>query len=230
MPLTGEAKWPSAAYYRELRAANRERYRQYDKQRREGSGRERELAKKHRWRIANHARIMEDQSARRAMYLPGRRPTYAWVKAIGAMRCVSVLSGHQRVALRQAIKLTNDEIRRIKNRAKKRRHKRRLATDVGYRLMHRARERVRELIRGERVFSRLVGCSSKQLKQHIERQFDTAMTWCGYGVEWEIDHIVPLSAVRVGTATIEQVAHYLNLRPLAKDENNMKGGERVHLL
>lgn len=101
--------------------------------------------------------------------------------------------------------------------------------DPGHKLMRIARNRVRELVRGKRSSSNLIGCTRAQLVAHIERQFTAGMTWTNYG-EWEMDHIVPLACYRSGQATIEQVAHYLNLRPLWREDNAVKGGDRQHLL
>jgi hypothetical protein len=48
------------------------------------------------------------------------------------------------------------------------------------------------------------------------------MTWDRYG-QWEVDHIVPLSAAGSERELI-RLCSYRNLQPLWKRDNQMKGG------
>lgn len=80
---------------------------------------------------------------------------------------------------------------------------------------------------GRRTLS-ILGCTSDELKAHIERQFVRGMTWENR-TEWHVDHIIPLC-----TATNEEEAialcHYTNLRPMWAIDNLKKSGTRTHLI
>ena len=58
----------------------------------------------------------------------------------------------------------------------------------------------------------LLGYSANELKEHIEKQFQTGMTWENYG-EWQIDHIHPVISFDKDT-DIKIVCSLNNLRPL----------------
>ena len=38
-----------------------------------------------------------------------------------------------------------------------------------------------------------LGYTPKQVKEHIERKFIFGMSWKNYGIEWDVDHIKPVS-------------------------------------
>jgi len=67
---------------------------------------------------------------------------------------------------------------------------------------------------------KLIGCSPEEFKIHIEKQFQSNMTWNNYGRDgWHIDHIIPCYKFDL-TKPEEQrkCFHYSNQRPLwAKD-------------
>jgi len=77
----------------------------------------------------------------------------------------------------------------------------------------------------------LLGCSIKQLKQHLESQFKSGMSWNNHGTghhgkgmqEWHIDHIKPCASFDLSKAE-EQLKcfHYTNLQPLWANENLTK--------
>ena len=73
----------------------------------------------------------------------------------------------------------------------------------------------------------LLGCSIKELRAHIEAQFDGAMCWANYGTAWELDHVTPCRAYDL-THEDQQAAcfHHSNLRPLAKRANKIKWAAR----
>jgi hypothetical protein len=68
-----------------------------------------------------------------------------------------------------------------------------------------------------------LGCSEKELKVHLEKQFQSGMTWENRG-EWHIDHIRPLAIFDLDDREQFLVAcHYTNLQPLWAIDNIRKG-------
>ncbi len=86
--------------------------------------------------------------------------------------------------------------------------------------------------KGGRSWEALLGYDTPTLQRHIERQFQTGMTWDNYG-QWHVDHIVPVRAFRfnhVADADFAACWALTNLRPLWKRQNLSKSGKRLHLL
>ena len=70
----------------------------------------------------------------------------------------------------------------------------------------------------------------KQLKSHIEKQFDTTTNWANYGISWEIDHIVPQSDLPYKTMNDINFAKCWaleNLRPYNIKLNRSEGASRI---
>jgi len=68
---------------------------------------------------------------------------------------------------------------------------------------------------------KLLGCDWETAFNHIEKQFESWMTWENHG-EWHIDHIIPLASAN----TIEEMTplfNYKNLQPLLAEDNILKG-------
>lgn len=80
-------------------------------------------------------------------------------------------------------------------------------------------------LKADRHWEDLVGYSLKELREHLESQFDENMTWDNIGNYWEIDHIIPKSQFQYKT---EQDIEFkicwslLNLRPLEKIANKSR--------
>ncbi len=76
-----------------------------------------------------------------------------------------------------------------------------------------------------------LGCTPKELKSHLEKQFAPDMTWENYGTLWQIDHIMPCAAFDASVEDMKKCWHYTNLRPLLAVENlkksNFVGGRRI---
>lgn len=73
-----------------------------------------------------------------------------------------------------------------------------------------------------------LGCSITELKQYLEAQFQSGMTWDNHG-EWHIDHIIPLASFNLmDKQQILKACHYTNLRPLWANEN-FKRNQRIKL-
>lgn len=69
-----------------------------------------------------------------------------------------------------------------------------------------------------------IGCSSLELRRHIENQFQPGMTWENYGHKtWHIDHIKPISKFDLtNKEELLKINHYTNLQPLWAGENYKK--------
>jgi len=65
----------------------------------------------------------------------------------------------------------------------------------------------------------------KELREHLERQFDENMNWDNYGTYWQIDHIYPQSKLiydSLDNPNFIKCWGLDNLRPLEASENNKK--------
>jgi len=72
---------------------------------------------------------------------------------------------------------------------------------------------------------KIIGCSFKEFKKHLESQFQEGMTWENYGRNgWHIDHIYPVSKAKDERHLIE-LNHYTNLQPLWEKDNLSKGNK-----
>jgi len=95
------------------------------------------------------------------------------------------------------------------------------------------RSRMRKIIGGHRVSKRqikLLGCSVKEFKGYIERQFTSGMTWRNNGVgkgNWNLDHIAPCSAFdQTNEDQVRQCWHWTNFRPMWAIKN-MKKSDKI---
>lgn len=81
--------------------------------------------------------------------------------------------------------------------------------------------------RSDEKFSKEIGCSVKEFKNHIESLFSEGMTWENYG-KWEIDHKYPLSvAFKEGPEFFAEACKYTNLQPLWRSENIKKNNKVI---
>jgi len=70
----------------------------------------------------------------------------------------------------------------------------------------------------------LIGCSSEELRAHIEKQFTPEMNWETHGTFWVVDHIVPICDFDLTDLKQQKQAfHFSNLQPLLADDNQRKG-------
>jgi len=70
----------------------------------------------------------------------------------------------------------------------------------------------------------------KELKEHLENQFDTNMSWDNYGTYWTIDHIIPQSKLLFTTLNDDNFIKcwsLSNLRPLEKIANIKKSNKLI---
>ena len=74
----------------------------------------------------------------------------------------------------------------------------------------------------------ILGCSYKDFKIHLEKQFESWMNWSNYGnpvdgliepnKSWDVDHIIPLSSA-TDEDSLLKLNHYTNLQPLCSYHN-----------
>ena len=107
----------------------------------------------------------------------------------------------------------------------------RLKFDTDFKLRYYLSCRIRKAIKGlnkSKTTLKLLGCSIKTVRKHIESQFKSGMSWSNYGYYgWHIDHIIPCSSFDLSKPSEQKKCfHYTNLQPLwAKD--NMQKGNRL---
>jgi len=103
---------------------------------------------------------------------------------------------------------------------------RRIAVDREWRLKRRLRSRMNAARKsgyktGSAVAS--LGCTIRELEDHLESQFLPGMTWANYGRgsnKWNIDHIVELKRYsHILESDRDKLSHYSNLRPMWSSDN-----------
>lgn len=123
------------------------------------------------------------------------------------------------------------KIRRQKNYSKNREYhkayfKKCYYNDPVFRLDHVLRVQLRDCVKEgfikEQSFLSNIGCTVFKLKQHIETQFTSGITWDNYGTTWHIDHILPLAVAKQFELKLCSVWHYTNLQPLRAEINISK--------
>lgn len=100
-----------------------------------------------------------------------------------------------------------------------------------YKIKNSMRARVWSFLNGKKKSKRtmeLVGCSLDFLKAHLEKQFDSNMTWANYGSYWHIDHVRPCKSFNLlDPEEQKKCFHYTNLQPLECKENMRKGAKLI---
>lgn len=109
-----------------------------------------------------------------------------------------------------------------------------LKTDPEFKLKELLSHRIRRAIYDQRGSKsaktlELLGCSIKEARTHIEKQFRKGMTWENHGINgWHIDHIQPCSSFDLNKNEEQKKCfHYTNLQPLWAEENLSKGNKNV---
>ena len=105
-------------------------------------------------------------------------------------------------------------------------------TDLEFRLVMVMRKRMWGSLKAIKKTNRtipLLGCSSYDLKRHIEKQFTLGMNWDNYGLYgWHIDHIRPCASFNLKNKEEQEACfHYTNLQPLWAKDNYAKGAKYV---
>jgi len=72
---------------------------------------------------------------------------------------------------------------------------------------------------------KILGCSFKEFKIHLEIKFTKGMNWNNIG-QWHLDHIYPVSLAKDEQHLI-QLNHYTNFQPLWAIDNIKKGNKII---
>jgi len=104
--------------------------------------------------------------------------------------------------------------------------KNRKKNNLNYRLAYSLRNRIRLALKNNQKSGHtmdLLGYSIKQLKEYLEKQFKSGMSFSNYG-KWHIDHIIPCAKFNLTKESEQRKCfHYTNLQPLWAKENLEKG-------
>jgi hypothetical protein len=76
------------------------------------------------------------------------------------------------------------------------------------------------------ILKQALGASYQAVRKHLESQFISNMNWDNYGIEWEVDHIVPLCTAKT-IEEVHQLFYYMNLQPLPPLKNRPGGPFKV---
>ena len=130
-------------------------------------------------------------------------------------------------------KKTEEEKRQQINKHRRKYRKRRRLRDPGYRVKRNMRGRLSDLMKtakkgGSTSISVLLGCSTRQLAEHLESMFTPEMTWNNYGKYWHVDHILPCASFdHTNHNQVKQCWHWTNLQPMEANENRAKS-DTIH--
>lgn len=122
-----------------------------------------------------------------------------------------------------------ENMARIKETSRKNLY-RRVQEDNGFKILQRCRKRLWDAVKGNVKSARtieLIGCSTDELADHLEKQFTDGMTWENYG-EWHVDHIRPCASFDFTQPEQQRECfNYNNLQPLWAEENRAKSDKII---
>jgi hypothetical protein len=106
---------------------------------------------------------------------------------------------------------------KLKYSEKNKEYKKNYSQRLEVRIKNSLRSRVKKTLKSNPKTTRtteIVGCSIDELRNHIENQFQTGMTWENWGqFGWHLDHIIPLASAN-NEDEMRRLCHYTNLQPL----------------
>ena len=120
------------------------------------------------------------------------------------------------------------EVRRKWYEARDRRFKENPEFLLRYRLRGRMRHALKGTLKAAKTME-LIGCSSAELRQHIEKTWKPNMNWSNYGFgqgKWQIDHVRPLVSFSLSDPAQQREAfHFSNLSAEWWEVNSSKSGK-----
>lgn len=123
------------------------------------------------------------------------------------------------------------EYRKNNKQKRSERHKLKVQNDKLYKLKCNIKCLVRQSIKKKKFHKNtktqdILGCDYNTLKEHLENQFDSNMSWDNHGTYWDIDHIIPTSSAKTEEELIK-LNHYTNLQPLESYYNRYVKGSNI---
>ena len=102
--------------------------------------------------------------------------------------------------------------------------KQRKLHDISYKILCNLRSRLNLAIKGyHKSTLKLLGCSIKVLRKHLQSKFQPGMSFSNYG-KWHVDHIKPCASFDLSKPEEQLLCfHYTNLQPLWAIDNLRKG-------
>lgn len=99
----------------------------------------------------------------------------------------------------------------------------------GARIAKNVATRIRNAIKKENLSQNYTGCTTVELKAHLEAQFVEGMCWENYGqYGWHMDHIRPVASFDLtDKKQVLKCFHYTNLQPLWWEDNLSKSSKYV---
>jgi len=105
--------------------------------------------------------------------------------------------------------------------------------NINLKISNNLRSRIRKAIKNKKGdFSlNLIGCSIKEVRNHLQSLFKDNMSWENYGYKgWHIDHIKPCALFDLTDPEQQKECfHYTNLQPLWSSENFIKSNKFVEI-
>jgi hypothetical protein len=110
-------------------------------------------------------------------------------------------------------------------------HKERRQSDPLYKLVCNIRTRISVSItnagfKKNSKTHKILNCSFEEFMSHLEKQFNSGITWENYG-KWHLDHIVPVSLASTEEEIIK-LNYYKNFQPMWGPENESKSNKIMH--
>lgn len=136
--------------------------------------------------------------------------------------------------IRESFKLWSEKNKNHRKNWKRNYRKRRKKEDLDFKILTNLRSSIATALKQCKKSARtkkLIGCSIKELRRHLQSQFKKGMTWNNWGTgrngkgkkEWHIDHIKPVASFNLSKPKEQKKCfHYTNLQPLWAEENLRK--------
>ena len=133
-----------------------------------------------------------------------------------------------KIILRQKEYFSKPEVRSRRNKTEMEKDKTNVQFRLEKRISHSIREslKINDLTKSKAKWQSIIGYSTLQLKEHLEKLFDEKMSWQNYGSYWHISHIKPKSWFVYDSINHPEFKSYWsleNIRPLEAKENIRKG-------
>ena len=102
--------------------------------------------------------------------------------------------------------------------------------DANFRMACNLRGRFHSFVKGDAKTFDVLGMSMDVFRQWIQCQFEPGMTWDTYSVEWELNHVLPVSSFDLDDPLQQHVCFgWTNFQPKFIADNRAKGNAlRIH--